>query len=231
MDQKIPFTTYDFWAYLSAGFLLLFAVDSVANTALLLRENWTAVQGVVAVSMAYAIGQLVAGLSSLVFEKGLVGEILGHPRDLLFAQAPTPTFIHILLSSYFEPLPKATQEAVKAKGEKQGVTTAGTALFWAAYAYARETSAVMTRLETFLNLYGFCRNIALVAFVDSAIWYWSYLQPNGPDKYLLWARLSAVVGIGMTMRYLKFLKHYTSEVFTAYAYCKTSESANGTTKA
>ena len=27
MDQKIPFTSYDFWAYLSAGFMLLFALD------------------------------------------------------------------------------------------------------------------------------------------------------------------------------------------------------------
>lgn len=30
--EKIPFTSYDFWAYLSAGFLLLFVADQVAGT-------------------------------------------------------------------------------------------------------------------------------------------------------------------------------------------------------
>ncbi len=32
LDQKIPFTSYDFWAYLSAGFLLIFALDAAAGT-------------------------------------------------------------------------------------------------------------------------------------------------------------------------------------------------------
>ena len=32
MGQKIPFTSYDFWACLSAGFMLLFAVDQAAGT-------------------------------------------------------------------------------------------------------------------------------------------------------------------------------------------------------
>lgn len=39
MDQKIPFTSYDFWAYLSVGFLMLFAVDSAADTKLLMRDR------------------------------------------------------------------------------------------------------------------------------------------------------------------------------------------------
>ena len=65
MENKIPFTSYDFWAYLSAGFLLLFIADLVAGTGLLDRYSWTVVQGVVAVSAAYAVGQLVASLSSL----------------------------------------------------------------------------------------------------------------------------------------------------------------------
>lgn len=77
MDQKIPFTSYDFWAYLGAGFLLIFAFDAAAGTGLLMRDTWTLVQGVVAVSLAYAVGQLVAGASSFLFEKILVGKILG----------------------------------------------------------------------------------------------------------------------------------------------------------
>lgn len=90
MDQKIPFTSYDFWAYLSAGFLLLIAVDSAAGKSLLMRESWTIVQGIVAVSVAYAVGHLVASLSSLVFERGLVGRLLGYPRNVLFGQPKAP---------------------------------------------------------------------------------------------------------------------------------------------
>lgn len=226
MDQKIPFTSYDFWAYLSAGFLLLFAIDSAADTKLLMRDSWTVVQGVVAVSVAYAVGQLVASLSSLVFERGLVGKVLGYPRDVLFDQPKAPLWLRVLLGGYFQPLPVATRTAALEKGEKVGVKVPGEALFWPAYAYARQSPVVMARLDNFLNLYGFCRNTALVAFSDAAILYWSYLQPNGPSEHLLWARISVVVGVGMVMRYLKFYRLYANEVFTAYAYGKDKESGN-----
>lgn len=217
LDQKIPFTSYDFWAYLSAGFLLLFAVDSAADTKLLMRDSWTLVQGVVAVSMAYAVGHIIASLSSWVFERGLVGKLLGYPRDVLFNKSNAPNWLRMLLGAYFQPLPNETQLAALHKSEKTGVKAPGEALFWLAFAYARQTKAVMDRLDNFLNLYGFCRNIALVAFIDAAILYWSYMQPKGPSEHLIWARFALVVGVGMTLRYLKFYRLYASEVITAYA--------------
>lgn len=218
MDQKFPFTSYDFWAYLSAGFLLLFAIDSTADTKLLMRDNWTVVQGIVAVSVAYAVGHLVASLSSFVFERGLVGKALGNPRDVLFDRPTAPLWLRGLLGAYFQPLHPETQAAALEKGAKIGVKNSGEALFVAAFAHARQTSSVMARLDNFLNLYGFCRNAALVAFIDAAIFYWSYLQPDGPSEHLLWSRLAVLAGIGMTLRYLKFYRLYAHELFTAYAY-------------
>lgn len=223
MDQKIPFTSYDFWAYLSAGFLLLFAIDSAAGTRLLMRDSWTVVQGVVAVSIAYAVGQLVAGLSSFLFEKVLVGKLLGYPRNVLFGQPKAWNWVRRCLPGYFEPLPDATQKAALEKGSKIGVNAPGEALFWPAYANARATPVVMARLDNFLNLYGFCRNTALVAFIDAGVLYWSYLQPKGPSEHLLWSRIALVIGIGMMVRYLKFFRHYASEVFTSFAYAKEPE--------
>lgn len=218
MDQKFPFTSYDFWAYLSAGFLLLFAIDSASGTKLLMRDNWTVVQGIVAVSLAYAVGHLLASLSSFVLERGLVGKVLGYPRDALFDRPKAPPWLRKLLGAYFQPLQPETQAAALEKGEKVGVKTSGEALFSAAFAYARQTSSVMARLDNFLNLYGFCRNAALVAFIDAAILYWSYMQPNGPTEHLAWSRLAVLAGIGMTLRYLKFYRLYAHELFTAYAY-------------
>ncbi len=80
--EKIPFTSYDFWAYLSAGFLLLFVADEVASTGLFARDSWTVVQGVVALASAYAVGQLVASASSFVFEQLFVGKVIGFPRNV-----------------------------------------------------------------------------------------------------------------------------------------------------
>lgn len=224
MDQKIPFTSYDFWAYLSAGFLLLFAFDSAAGTKLLMRESWTVVQGVVAVSLAYVAGQLVASASSFLFEKMLVGKLLGYPRNVLFSQPRAWKWVRGCIPGYFEPLSAATQKAALAKSDVAGVNAPGDALFWLAFANAHATAPVQARLSNFLNLYGFCRNTALVAFIDAGIFYWSFLQPKGPADHLLWARIALVIGIGMMLRYLKFYRHYTVEVFTAFAYAKESES-------
>jgi hypothetical protein len=220
VDQKIPFTSYDFWAYLSAGFLLLVALDAAAGTQLFARESWTIVQGVVAVSVAYIVGQIIASLSSVVFERGLVGKILGYPRDVLLGQFGAPRWLRKLLPTYYEPLPAETRTAVVERAKKVGIGRLGEALLWPAFVCARETPAVMSRLENFLNLYGFCRNTALVAFIDAAVLYWSYMRPDGPAAHLVWARIAVLVGIGMTFRYLKFLRLYATELFTSYAYGK-----------
>ena len=223
MDQKIPFSSYDFWGYLAAGFMLLFAVDQAANTKLLMRDSWTAVQGVVAVSLAYTVGHLVSSASSAVFERLLVGKLLGYPRNVLFEQPKAAPWVRKMLPGYFEPLPPETRRAVIEKGGKVGVNTPGEALFWPAHAAGRATPAVAARMETFINLYGFCRNIAFVALIDAAVLYWSYLKPDGPDVHLLWARLALVAAVGMTLRYLKFFRHFALEVFTSWAYSKDKE--------
>lgn len=220
MDQKIPFTSYDFWAYLSAGFLLLFAVDISAGTNLLMRDRWTVVQGVVVVSLAYTIGHIVAGLSSWVFERGLIGKVLGYPRTVLFGSTKAPAWLRHLLGTYFQPLPQEVQAAVREKATRAQITQVGEGMFVLAFANARQTPAVMSRLDNFLNLYGFCRNTALVGFVDAAIFYASYLQKNGPEQHLMWSRIALVVALGMTLRYLKFYRLYAREVFTSYAYAK-----------
>lgn len=227
MDQKFPFTSYDFWAYLSAGFLLLFAIDSAAGTKLLMRDNWTVVQGTVAVSLAYAVGHLVASLSSFLFERGLVGKVLGYPRDVLFDRHKAPRWLRALLSTYFQPLQPETQAAALSRGKNAGVKTSGEAFFNAAFGYARQKPAVMARLDNFLNLYGFCRNAALVAFIDAAILYWAYMQSDDPREFLLWSRLALLAGIGMTLRYLKFYRLYAHELFTAYAYGNDMAEKNG----
>ncbi|HSD37909.1 MAG TPA: hypothetical protein VLC92_10405 [Rhodocyclaceae bacterium] len=218
MDQKLPFTSYDFWAYLSAGFLLLFAVDYVIGTHLLARDAWTVVQSIGAISCAYAVGQIIGSMSLVAFENILVGKLLGYPRDILFGNTKAGRWARLLLPAYFQTLPLETQRAALERGKKVGINSPGEALFWPAYANARTTPAVMSRLENFLNLYGFCRNVAFVAYVDAALLYWSYRWGGGPSDNLVWACGALFIGAGMTVRYLKFFRCYALEVFTSYAY-------------
>jgi hypothetical protein len=223
MESKVPFVAYDFWAYLSAAFLLLFGFDSFAGTKLVMRDTWTVVQAVIAVSVAYALGQLVASASSALFERLLVGKVLGYPRLALFGGSQARRWVKRLLPTYFEELPPETQASVLDKAEAAGISAPGESLFLLAFAKARETPAVLSRLDNFLNMYGFARNIALVALVDAALFYWSYMQPKGPVDHLLYSRLALGVGVGMLYRYLKFFRLYAHEVFTSFAYAKEPE--------
>ncbi|MFW2357243.1 hypothetical protein [Hydrogenophaga sp.] len=220
--EKIPFTSYDFWAYLSAGFLLLFVADQVAGTGLLARDSWTIVQGVVAVASAYAVGQLVASCSSFFFERLLVGKLLGFPRDVVFGRVNAPGWLRACMPGYFKELPEETRKRAIEKATLEGVTGPGESMFWAAYGRARSDAVVMNRLDNFLNLYGFCRNTALVAFLDAALLYWSYSWNGGPEPHLQWSLAALAVGFGMTFRYLKFFRHYAVEVFTSYAHSKSN---------
>ena len=218
MEQKFPFSTYDFWGYLSAGFLLLFVVDQVAGTFLLMRETWTIVQGIIAVSCAYVAGHLVASMSSWLFERIVVGMFLGYPSNVLFKQPKAWKFVQKMLPGYFQPLPEETQLAALNRAKQKGVLLPGQALFGAAYVQIKGVSSVAVRLANFLNMYGFCRNIAFVALLDAALLYWSYLRPHGAPNHLLWSRIALFVSVGMFIRYLKFFRHYAVEVFSSYAY-------------
>lgn len=223
MDQKIPFSNYDFWAYLSAGFLLLFVVDYVAGTHLLMRDAWTVVQGVFVFSCAYAIGHVVASLASFLFERVLVGKLLGAPRDVLFGETKAPRYIKFFLPTYFQALPVETTNLVHAKAASMNVGASSEARFQAAFASVKVTPAVLTRLDNFLNMYGFCRNAALVSFLDAALLYWFWRWGDGTVEARTWAYVAVVLGLGLTLRYLKFYRQYASEVFISFAYAKEPE--------
>lgn len=223
MDQKFPFSSYDFWAYLSAGFFLLFGIDQAFSMGLLMRESWTVTQAVMAFSAAYAGGQLVAGFSSFVFEKLLVGRILGYPRDVLFCEYVAPRWLRSIVPGYFSVLPPPVRTAILEKGVAAGVSSGSDALFWLAFSNIRSVSYVVSRLDNFLNLYGFCRNVACVAFIDALLFYWSYCRGGLSVDLLLWSRLALVAGVGFTLRYLKFYRLYAVEIFTSFAYTKEPE--------
>jgi hypothetical protein len=225
--SKFPFTSYDFWAYLASGGLLLAAIDVVAGTGFLGQKDWTWAQTAVALAASYIAGQLIAAPSSFVFERGLVGKVLGFPRDVLFGQPRAPRWIRWCLPAYFEQLPETTQQAALSKGKALGIDGPGEKLFWPAFTVAKESKTAKERMDNFLNLYGLARNLAFVGLFDAALLAWSYHWHKGPPLHGNLALLALVVAFGMTLRYIKFLRHYGVEVFTTFAYAKEKDKEAG----
>ena len=220
--EKLPFTSFDFWSYLASGFLLLCAIDSAVGYGLLGRKDWNVVEGVLAVSVAYVAGHVIASLSSLFLERGLVGKVLGRPSAGLFGKSKAWKWVQkfFILSYYYEKLPDETRNAILAKAKAAGVSEPGEALFLLAYAKASGSDSTMSRLAEFLNQYSFCRNVALVSLVNAGVLWWAHWQPSGTQQQLLFARIALVVGVVLVLRYLKFLRHYSIELFISFAYAE-----------
>lgn len=77
---------------------------------------------------------------------------------------------------------------------------------------------VLAKLENFLNQCVFSRNTAVVAFADAGLLYRSYRWGHGPANFLEWSWAATAAGVGMTFRYLKYYRHFSVEVFTAFAH-------------
>lgn len=217
MKGDIPFTDYDFWAYLSVGFVLLFAVDHAAQTGLMIRQSWTLVEGFFVTACAYAAGHLLAGLASAIFERRIVRGWLGAPSVTLMGTRRGPNWFRRLYPSFYESLPEQTRDAILAKSRASGVTEPGEALFFVASGAVRSNDATTKRLSNFLNLYGWCRNLSFTALLCAAILAGAGWWTHRPDDYW-WAVASLVLSLGMFLRYLKFYRHYSLEIYTGYAH-------------
>jgi len=71
--DKIPFTVYDFFAYLSSGAVWVVTADYVLGFGLLDREKITPVFAVVLIIFTYVCGQIAAHFSPQVFGDFIAG--------------------------------------------------------------------------------------------------------------------------------------------------------------
>ncbi len=100
--------------------------------------------------------------------------------------------------------------------------TPGRALFFYSFAIVRQDQATRERLETFLNLYGFCRNTCMALLLGAGLLILSVVsdswKESGIGEPIWWAIPGALVAaVGMFYRYLKLFREYTVEVFRSYA--------------
>lgn len=116
------------------------------------------------------------------------------------------------------------------KSSEEGFAKPARALFLHCHASVKGDKTTYDRLTSFLNLYGFCRNVCMGALIAAPILLYGACRDlrvsdghvTGPchsDRFS-WAVAALGVAVGMLYRYLKFFKHYTTEVFMTYAELK-----------
>lgn len=227
MKDWFPFTNYDFYGYLSSGLILLCALDYWATGGQTIqRDQWTFLQGTVAVSLAYVTGQFVSLFSAALLETMVARWMLRPPIQVLLSSSQGRigcTVGRLFIGRYHAPLPTAMREKIFAKAEKDtGLSRAQLTqnleeVFMPASVQARQFDDVRTRMDDFRNQYGFNRNMAMTGLI-AALFLFERFHRNGDQTAALWMTFALVVSAGMLVRFLKFYSCYAAEILRAYAY-------------
>lgn len=213
---SLPFTVYDFFAYLSSGTVIVALVDYLYGQHWLLKDKLPPAQWVLLVIVAYVTGHAVAHLSSIVFESGLVRRSLGQPSATLMGEKPKRIFLGHLFPGYYRALPAETIDRIRKQAAARDVFGTGEALFLHAFAIITKDERPQKRLDEFRNVYGFARNMAFSLLVAAAALgthaalFHSALEAK-------WALPASALGITMLYRYLKFFRQYSYQLFITYA--------------
>jgi hypothetical protein len=143
------------------------------------------------------------------------------PTAILLGASSLSPMARRLLPGYSMPLPSGVQDRIIDRAQGEGVSDRGEALFFHCHAAMKSNAAVWARLDTFLNLYGFCRNMSMALVLAAAILATGLVlgtAATGPDVAAgWWLVASLVAAVGLFYRYLKFLRQFGVELLTSYA--------------
>src|SRR5918999_528855 len=235
MDKLARFSDYDVFAYIASGLAALVIWDIVFSTRFVLNAEWTVASGTLTIAAAYIVGQILAAPSGWLLERRFVHHVLLRPSLILMNDRKLGwrrLLKKTLLQDYYTPLDAGLQRKVRERAATdRRVEVAGEALFWCAFPIAKKDANAYARMESFLKLYGFCRNMAFVGLTgacviatDAALEWARLGWSDHVGQQFRWALLALLVGLGMLHRYLKFFCFYNIEVFVAYSEGSPTES-------
>jgi hypothetical protein len=215
--DKIPFSVYDFFAYLSSGTVVLATVDYIWGIGILERKEVGPILGVVLVILAYATGHIVAHFSSFFIEHTVVKRILKRPLALLLGEKPRGAIFLWIFPNFHRAFPEHTQRRIKEQAAARNCTSEGEALFLHAYSVVTTASErAQARLDDFRNQYGFARNMSFAFLVSAVAIVATHFYGTHPVR-LRWFLLAAFASVSLFYRYLKFFHQYSYELFLRYA--------------
>jgi hypothetical protein len=229
LDKLLRFSDYDVFGYVASGLAAFAFWDLAFGTSYVVGAQWNVASGALTIGGAYVLGQILASPSSWLIERRLVRKVLGSPSVILMddLRLGWRRFLKaVILTDYYTPLDAGLRTRVRERAAtaRPGETLRGEALFWCAFAVAKKDENAYTRMDSFLKLCGFCRNMAFVALCGfGLLTTLALLEWHGSgdlsliNRRLQWALVAFLLGLGMLHRYLKFHRLYSIEVFVAYA--------------
>lgn len=213
--SRIPFSTYDFFAYLSSGSLVVAAVDVLYGRAWLLEPEIRPLLALVLLLLAYITGQVVAQLSAPILEKGLLHGVMRPPSEnLMRTDEPWGRYLFPL---FYKPLPEKNQVEVRTQMQARNFAGSGEELFIHIFGVVKRLEGMQDRLDGFRNQYGLARNMCFAFLVVTLLVLVGPLDDarDAPSRW--WALVSCGFGVAMLYRYLKFFRQYSYELFVTYA--------------
>lgn len=213
--MKWPFSAYDLFAHVASGATILFA--GAVATGVDVAGPQSAVQISMLSIAAYTLGHVVAQIASLILEGVVVKRLLGSPEVRLLR--PRKSLAAQLFPGYFTVLPEDTRMALTRRLELESAPTEpGREMFLHCWARVRNDADASERLDSFLNLYGFCRNMALAAAVSALLVALATSSDNLDTGVGPWiAATLGLMAVVLIYRYLKYFRLYTQEVFIRFS--------------
>jgi hypothetical protein len=225
MKHWFPFTDYDFYAYLTAGMVLIAAIDyTFAGGVLVPRTEWTVVQIAFWTAIAYLVGQLIAAPSATLLEHGIARSLLYPPAEVILGLKNRRWRERLMAWMFAEreygPLPAQIRDDIlivvaKSLNVDRSTITDPEIVFQVAYPVARKSADAVARMDQFRNLYGFSRNLSFVALIATILLVIRLANHGGNRTAWLLAG-AAFLCIGMFGRFLKFYAAFSYEVLRTY---------------
>jgi hypothetical protein len=114
--EKLPFSVYDFFAYLASGFVVLASIDFAFDLGWILKKEIGLPMGVFGVVAAYIVGHVNASLSGFFIETLIVKKLLHEPEVALFEDYPLEGRANrarrLMFSGFYRPLTETTRSRV-----------------------------------------------------------------------------------------------------------------------
>lgn len=218
--SKLPFSVYDTFAYLASGLIVAVGADYAFDLGLR-GTDLGVVEGLFGAVALYVLGHLVAHLAGAFLESVLVCRWLGRPEDRLFQENARQSASRVF-RAYSRPFDKDTQRRLAELAAGEEMELAGRGFFYRCHGVAQRDAVARERLASFLNLYGFCRNASFaflacaVALIAGAALVGAGVVDGDVSDRLWLAGGSVIASAGLFVRYLKFFRHYTTEVYLAF---------------
>jgi len=211
--DKLPFDPYDFFGYLSSGFIVLIGLHILFGFPAVVGVDLKPVDYAFLILATYVAGQIVATPAKWLLEDVVVGKMLYAPNvNLMRNRAPRPG--RWVFPNFYKPLPKGRLEAIWAKA---GSTLEGEALFLAIRFCPAILSneRLLTRIDGFRDRYGFNRNLSFTCLsFGTGVLVKTHFVFDPTLRQYGWTAL--IVGILLFYRYLKFYRQYSYELFNTY---------------